>query len=217
MNKRDSKYFPLNGNDYALKIAFVGSSYTGKTSIFKLFCEKNFGFTSVLQSHESSPTIGVDFGAINYEYDNHKFKLQYWDTAGHEKFKTITRSYYRNVYAIFLVFDLHNYRSFLDLHFWINDIKRTVNSATEIVLIGNKKDLTNIIDREEIDTFCRNNNILEYFDISVKDAIIHKINLDYINDCILEKFLNTENKNLPGIKINSEKGNVIVKTKNCCY
>lgn len=51
-------------------------------------------------------TIGVEFGSKTLELDGRKIKLQIWDTAGQENFRSITRSYYRSVIGALLVYDI---------------------------------------------------------------------------------------------------------------
>ena len=89
--------------DYIAKIALVGSTSTGKTSIFNKICH------NMVCSSTASSTMGVDFGTINIG----NIKLQLWDTAGQEKFKTITRTYYKNVAFILLVFSLNEIKTFV--------------------------------------------------------------------------------------------------------
>jgi len=58
------------------------------------------------------PTIGVDFKIRTIEQDGSIIKLQMWDTAGQEKFKTIVSAYYKGAQGILFVFDVCDYKSF---------------------------------------------------------------------------------------------------------
>merc|ERR1711991_297832 len=74
--------------DYLLKFIIIGPSGAGKSCLLLQFTDKRF-----LTDHEL--TIGVEFGTRMIEVDGKKIKLQLWDTAGQESFRSITRSYYR--------------------------------------------------------------------------------------------------------------------------
>jgi Ras-related protein Rab-2A len=84
--------------DYLFKFIIIGPSGSGKSCLLLQFTDKRF-----LPDHEL--TIGVEFGTRMIEVDGKKIKLQLWDTAGQESFRSITRSYYRgaqgNVFFLF--------------------------------------------------------------------------------------------------------------------
>ena len=55
-------------------------------------------------NHNIMNSIGVDFKVRNIEIDKKRIKLQIWDTAGMERFRTITTSYYKGAHAFLMVF-----------------------------------------------------------------------------------------------------------------
>jgi Ras-related protein Rab-2A len=57
---------------------------------------------------QHEPTLGVEFGSRTVTLHQKSIKLQVWDTAGQESFKSITRAYYKGSIAALLVFDLTN-------------------------------------------------------------------------------------------------------------
>jgi Ras-related protein Rab-2A len=69
-------------------------------------------------------------------------KLQIWDTAGQESFKSITRAYYKGSIAAILVYDITSEKSFTDLNNWLYEIKNHSHQKIHVVLVGNKKDLS---------------------------------------------------------------------------
>ena len=71
----------------------------GKTCLLMRMANESF-------SEQYNATIGLDFKYINYEKNNKKFKMQIWDTAGEERFRCITPSYYRNTHVYLCLFDL---------------------------------------------------------------------------------------------------------------
>merc|ERR1712151_1470402 len=86
-------------------------------------------------------TIGVEFGARMVTIDNKNIKLQIWDTAGQESFKSITRSYYRGAAGALLVYDISRRDTFTHLTRWLEEARQNANANMVIMLIGNKSDL----------------------------------------------------------------------------
>mmetsp|Transcript_17214 Transcript_17214/g.26588 ORF Transcript_17214/g.26588 Transcript_17214/m.26588 type:complete len:93 (-) Transcript_17214:276-554(-) len=73
--------------------------------------------------------------------DSTSVKVQIWDTAGQESFRSITRSYYRGSICALLVYDVTRRESFNNLSRWLADMKESSYSKMVIVLVGNKTDL----------------------------------------------------------------------------
>ena len=121
--------------DYIFKILLVGDSGVGKTSLIRRFTKGYF-------SRTVGSTIGVDFCVKSLEIDGEKVKLQCWDTAGMESFKSLTQSYYGQADAVILVYDLSDKKSFASIPQWLADVKKH-SRKTDIlkVLVGNKNDL----------------------------------------------------------------------------
>jgi len=120
---------------YIQKHVIVGASGTGKSSILVQLTDSRF-----LKDNE--PTIGVEFGSriVTLE-DGSKVKLQIWDTAGQESFRSITRSYYRGAEGALLVFDVTHRSSFLQMDGWLDDLRAYCEDGVIVTVIGNKIDL----------------------------------------------------------------------------
>ena len=149
--------------NYVVKIGIIGDYSVGKSSIMNTYV-----YGEERSRHDS--TIGVDFNHKIVEYQNHKFKLHIWDTAGQEKFKAIVKSYYRDLDVLFFIYDKTNSKSFLNLENWLLEVETLNKKNTIKFLIGNKKDLDNIeyIPENKLKKFI-NENDLVYFETSVKD------------------------------------------------
>ena len=98
-----TNYFNVD-YDYLFKLAIIGNSGVGKSTLLLRFTEN-------LYSDSFMPTIGVDFKMRTVELDGKKIRLQIWDTAGQERFRTITSSYYRGANGIIVVYDTTEVRS----------------------------------------------------------------------------------------------------------
>merc|ERR1711939_360959 len=124
-----------------LKILMIGDSEVGKSSLTRRFAEGVF-------PEDIKHTIGIDYKRKQMLVDEQRVNVQLWDTAGEERYKSITRSYYRNAHAIIVVYDLTDWRSFEHVHGWMADIEKfkdTHSSGPSLVkiLIGNKSDKLN--------------------------------------------------------------------------
>lgn len=119
---------------YLFKYIIIGDTGVGKSCLLLQFTDKRFQ-----QVHDL--TIGVEFGARMITIDNKQVKLQIWDTAGQESFRSITRSYYRGAAGALLVYDITRRETFNHLTSWLDDARQHSNSNMTIMLIGNKSDL----------------------------------------------------------------------------
>jgi len=130
-----------------LKVVLVGDLNVGKTSIMNRFIHGVF-------DEKTRSTISLDFGIKEIQVDGENRKIQVWDTAGQQKFRTITRAYYRRAAGILLVFDLTSRNSFENLPTWLDEINSNTPSNTVVFIVGNKKDAEGQISEEAIRNFC---------------------------------------------------------------
>ena len=116
-------------------------------------------------------TIGVEFGARMITIDAKQIKLQIWDTAGQESFRSITRSYYRGAAGALLVYDITRRETFNHLTSWLDDARQHSNSNMTIMLIGNKSDLDHrrAVTLEEGQRFAEEHGLI-FLETSAKTA-----------------------------------------------
>mmetsp|Transcript_24771 Transcript_24771/g.41281 ORF Transcript_24771/g.41281 Transcript_24771/m.41281 type:complete len:203 (-) Transcript_24771:567-1175(-) len=119
---------------YLFKYIIIGDTGVGKSCFLLQFTDKRF-------QHVHDMTIGVEFGSRNIELDGKQIKLQVWDTAGQEAFRSITRSYYRGACSALLLYDISRRDSFEHVSQWLEETKKNSNPHLVIVLVGNKTDL----------------------------------------------------------------------------
>ena len=86
-------------------------------------------------------TIGVEFGSFGLKVDEKIIKLQIWDTAGQESFKSVTRIFYRGAHCVFLTYDVTREETFANLSDWLNEIRQHASEDVRIYLIGNKSEM----------------------------------------------------------------------------
>jgi len=136
----------------------------GKSCLLLQFTDKRFR-----QQHDL--TIGVEFGARMININGKQIKLQIWDTAGQESFRSITRSYYRGAAGALLVYDITRRDSFNHLTRWLEEVRQNGNPLMTIMLIGNKCDLENRrqVSTEEGERFAKENGLI-FMETSAKTA-----------------------------------------------
>ena len=124
-----------NESDITIKLLLIGNAYVGKTLIVQKFIDNSF-------SKNTISTIGVDLQNKIVDINGKKVKYLIWDTAGEERLKTMTYSYYRGCNVILVVFDVTDRQSFDNVNNWVECIDKFAKSNVLRILVGNKIDLT---------------------------------------------------------------------------
>ena len=214
----------MNSSNYNLKTVIVGNTGVGKSCLIQKYTRDQF-----IPFHET--TIGVDFAIKHLKIplfsQLYNVKMQLWDTAGQEKFRAITQSYYRNCCAAVVVFDLTNIESFNSLDYWINTIREGCGLDTNIIIIGNKSDMTgHLVTEDEIRQKAIYYNV-KYFLTSAKELDTTSIPFNIVAQDVLLKVTSNPYTNYPGARkielqqknnsfsINSERPKKIKRNK-CC-
>ncbi|KAJ4350790.1 hypothetical protein N0V95_004402 [Ascochyta clinopodiicola] len=129
--------------DYLAKTVLLGPSGAGKSCLLHRFVRDEWRVLS-------SQTIGVEFSSKIVHIADRKssslsnrkrIKLQLWDTAGTERFRSVSRSYYRGAAGAILVYDVSSWRSFEQLQTFLNDARALAGPDITIILAGNKTDV----------------------------------------------------------------------------
>ncbi|KAL5007997.1 hypothetical protein ScPMuIL_013578 [Solemya velum] len=120
--------------DYLFRIVLIGNSGVGKSCLLLRFADDTWTDTFIA-------TIGVDFKIRTIEMDGKQVKLQIWDTAGQDRFKSITTSYYRGAAGVAVVYDVTDLESFNNVKTWLDDVERYSSEDVSKLIIGNKSDL----------------------------------------------------------------------------
>ena len=182
VKKMDDEEIPL------YKILLLGDSTVGKTCFLLRFMEDSF-----IDLHMA--TIGLDYKLKTMILEEQKIvKVQIWDTAGQDKFRAITRNYYKGASGIILIFDVTNIKSFENIKKWINEIKEEISEKVSIVLIGNKIDNVKErkITKEQGDKIA-NEIGTKFFETSAKtgeginESVFYLVKIIYENDPEIKK------------------------------
>ena len=127
----------------ALKIVLVGEAGVGKTSIISQFIDQIF-------QEDLQASTGGTFSSNTLILNNGKtIRFDIWDTAGEERYRSLTKLFYKDSNAAILVYDITRKESFDELKgYWANQIKELSDSNIILVVDANKYDL---LEKEEVD------------------------------------------------------------------
>ena len=130
------------------------------------------------------------------EIKGKKLKVQIWDTAGDERYKNITKNYYKGANGILLLYNITNRESFDSLNSWLTEIKKNANQNLSLILVGTNCDLENErkVTYQEGKDFARKNGI-KFIEVSAKNNINVKEAFDILLEDILNTLSNEKNKN----------------------
>ena len=151
--------------NYLFKLIVLGKESVGKTCLVDAWCGRPF--RSFFDS-----TVGVDFDAKSLYTDGSRIKNHIWDITGQQKFATIISAYYGKCAGVFILFDVTNKQSFLNIDYWIQEVKKKNNNILPpTVVIGSKTDKKNrTVSYDEAQKFAEDRN-LKYIETSSKNHI----------------------------------------------
>lgn len=121
-----------------LKLVTVGDANAGKTSLILRFAEGVFG------AAHSEVSLGVSSKRKELRTDDDYCSVALWDTAGTERFSSLSPLYLRNANGVLFVCDLRSLESIRNLRRWAQCVEQTMSfDKSTAMLIVNKADLTN--------------------------------------------------------------------------
>ena len=216
-NTNETLPIKSNMSTFNFKVVLIGNVSVGKSSIIKRFIYNQF-------NQEYVCTIGTELSKKSLLLSQNKvINLFIWDTCGQEKFRSVTRQYYRDTQAILLVFDLTSEKSFYDLQSWYDEALDFVNDVKcMFFLLGNKSDLKGEIkiNEKDIKNFMKQNHqIKKYFEVSAFTGHNIDLSFDKIGQHLILTFGVEEiNKNIKVYKkkLNEKNRQNNVNKVGCC-
>ena len=125
---------PMPDVDFLFKVVLLGDAGVGKSSILRRFVDGTY------DPHYCC-TIGVEFGARTLQIGCACVRLQIWDTAGAERYRAVSRAYYRGAVGVMLVYDVTSRMSFRHLDDWIGEVNANADDDPRLVILGSKCDV----------------------------------------------------------------------------
>ena len=195
-----------------LKLVLLGHKNVGKTSIFNRYLYDEFGKTSM--------TIGAYFGMKACRVHNKPCNLAIWDTAGEEKFDSLTSFYCRNARAALVCYDITSYESFKRLDKWISKVEVEAEPGCCIVIVGNKLDIVEQnpalrqVDFSEAKRYAASVNA-EVIEVSAKTgAQVNKAFARVVELCMQNAEPTPANN--PSLDLNQQKQDSKTSSNPCC-
>jgi small GTP-binding protein len=187
------------------KILLLGDSSVGKTCFLMRYSDNTFQ-----EIHMS--TIGLDYKLKNVQLDDGNIvKIQIWDTAGQDRFRSITKNYYKGAHGIILIYDITSRKTYENIKNWVTQIKEEVSDKVNIILVGNKIDdeKNRKVSTEEGEKIAKENNF-DFYETSAKTGI----NIDSTFNDLVKKTVESFSKtNVKGDKLNKKKSG---SKRGCC-
>jgi small GTP-binding protein len=194
-------------SDITLKLLIVGGSGVGKTNFLNMFLNNKFN-----QNYFSSTGIDLQKKIMNIK--NKKVRIQIWDTAGQEKYKSITKNLFLKVMGALVLYDITNEESFTKLKEWVELIKEECGRHIKILIIGNKSDLESqrAIDKEDAMKYA-NEEKVQYIECSSKTGENVEKAIIVLSEKILES---TEISMDSSLMLDSTLLSSKIKKRKCC-
>ena len=134
----DSKNENDKDSKLECKVVLLGETMTGKTSLISRLVDNTFNYNEQTTFVASNYSKEIEYP----EFNNITLKLQIWDTAGQEKFRSINKIFYKEAAVAILVYDITNEGSFAQLKsYWYQEVKQKGEKNVVFAVAGNKCDL----------------------------------------------------------------------------
>ena len=179
-----------------IKTILVGMSGTGKTNIINAMINQPFDSDSITTSTSS-------FMDKYIEINKKKYHIELWDTAGQEKYKSLTKIFIKDSKIVIFVYDITTQKSFEEIDYWVKTVKEILEEAPVYGLFGNKKDLYADEAVDEDTGRSKADEIGAIFKLTSAKTERGRIN-DYMKE-LLEEYL----KRNGGIKVGRVRGKTI--------
>ena len=181
-----------------VSILTLGETQVGKTSLILRFIDRVFYY-------DTKTTIGVDFKVKRINLQNKNVLVKIWDSAGQERFKTVTRQYYKNAEGVMLIYDVTSQKSFSMIEEWFKSIIENKREGAQVILIGNKKDMVNrVISAEQGESLAKKFEIKYYETSALSGENVDQV-FEELAENILKIKLNTEEEESISLSYNSER------------
>ena len=193
-----------------IKIMLLGDSIVGKTSLLRKYIENEFSSNFI-------NTVGFDIQIKFLNINNKKIKLQISDTAGQERYRTISKSFYNASEGFIIVYDITKRESFVNVNNWVEQIKEIAPNYSKSIIFGNKCDLTEMreIEIDEGKELANKFNF-KFFETSAKDGTNINEGIETLLKEILGDIASVKSRKKESTVLKKKKHNKVKKNEPCC-
>ena len=198
------------------KVTLIGDSGVGKSSIIGRYLSGFF-------KDDVISTSGANYSQKIYKKNNKKVRLNIWDTAGQEKFRSLGRNFYKDAFIICIIFDITNKQSFDNVkQIWYPEIKKYGEKYNILSLVGNKCDLyeDEQVEESDINSFAEEIGG-KYFLVSAKNGngiedMFSTLAKMFLNPQFKDKIDETRKSRTSSIKLDKNSLKNKNKKDSCC-
>lgn len=180
--------------DHQIKLLLLGEQAVGKSSLIMRYTDNEFHLNIM-------GTGGMDLKRKKIQIENEDVKVLIYDTAGHERFRSIAKTQYRGSQGVIIIYDVTEKKSFDKIINWVDSIKENSDTQNvEILLVGNKIDMVN----ERVVQFSEGNDLAINFGINfIETSAKTGENVDNAFFNIIKRIFEKE-KNKEPVKITTQ-------------
>ena len=127
----------MSEEDIGIKVILLGESSVGKTSLIKVSIGNKFNASELT-------TYSANYSIKKFNYNGKDYVFNLWDTIGQEKYRALTKMFFKDTKIVIIVYDITSEKSFKELDYWYSQVVNELGSeGYSLAVVGNKKDLFN--------------------------------------------------------------------------
>jgi small GTP-binding protein len=204
----------------SIKIVLLGETAVGKTSIIQRFITDSFNSNCI-------SSLSAQFNSKTMEINGETLKIDIWDTAGQEKYRSLARIFYKDAKVIVFVYDITNKKTFEEIkNYWFPQTKDNCENNVIYALVGNKNDL---YEKEEVNEIDAINYAKEINAVFTTASALSNVGINSLFETLGQKLINKDNNNNKienkveivdnnnkSIKLSKNDEKEIAENKKCC-
>ena len=204
----------------SIKIVLLGETAVGKTSIIQRFITDSFNSNCI-------SSLSAQFNSKTMEINGETLKIDIWDTAGQEKYRSLARIFYKDAKVIVFVYDITNKKTFEEIkNYWFPQTKDNCENNVIYALVGNKNDL---YEKEEVNEIDAINYAKEINAVFTTASALSNVGINSLFETLGQKLINKDNNNNKienkveivdnknkSIKLSQDDKKEIAENKKCC-
>ena len=175
-----------NESDNEIKMILLGDCGVGKTNIISRYLRDVF-------NESQMTTTGGNYAIKKINFNGSIFHINIWDTAGQEKFRSVTKMFLQDSQILLLCYSIVDRNSFDNLDYWLKIATEVTGNNIVLGIAGNKSDLFEIeqVKDEEGENYAKKHKAI----FKLISAKTNKEGIDKLFESLLEKYINAKSGN----------------------